>query len=142
MLGPILFTLYMLPLGHIIRQFGAIRYNLYADDIQLYVSFNPEETNKVSVLLKCLSSIKDWMANNFLQLNEDKTEVLIVAPDTTASKVVQLLGSLSSAVQSKLRNLGVIFDHNMLLDQHIKSLTCFFQLRNIAKLRAVGSLLR
>uniref|UniRef100_A0A8D0AHN1 Neural cell adhesion molecule L1.1-like n=1 Tax=Sander lucioperca TaxID=283035 RepID=A0A8D0AHN1_SANLU len=35
------------------------------------------------------------MTNNFLQLNEDKTEVLIVAPDTTASKVIQFLESLS-----------------------------------------------
>ena len=140
-LGPLLFALYMLPLGHIISQVGDISYHLYADDIQLYVSFEPEDTDKVLKLLRCFNLIKDWLANNFLQLNENKTEVIIVAPDPIVSKISRLLGSLSSAVQSKLKNLGVIFDNNMYLDQHIKSLTrtCFFQLRNIAKIRGAVS---
>ena len=51
------------------------------------------------------------------------------------------MGTLSTTVRSKLRNLGVIFDQQMHFDHHIKSLTrtCFFHLRNIAKLRSVVS---
>ena len=127
----------MLPLGHIISKFKGISYHCYVD-IQLYVSFKPDQTDKLTV---CLSAIKDWMTNNFLQLNADKTEVLIIASDSIVSKVAQCIGSLSSAVQSSLRNLGVIFDQAMYFDHHIKSLTrtCFFHLRNIAKLRSVVS---
>lgn len=45
----------------------------YADDILLYVDFKPDETDKLTVLHNCLMPIKDWMANNVLQLNADKT---------------------------------------------------------------------
>lgn len=41
-LGPILFPIYMLPIGHIIIKF---KYHCYADDIQLYVSFKPDDTD-------------------------------------------------------------------------------------------------
>ena len=42
---------------------------------------------------------------------------------------------------TSFRNLGVNFDQAMQLDTHIKSVTrtCFFHLRNIAKLRSVVS---
>jgi len=63
------------------------------------------------------------MANNFLQLNVDKTEALIIASDSIVSKVAQCIGSLSSNVWSKLL-LGVIFEafQAMYFDQLIKSL--------------------
>ena len=122
----------MLTLGHIICQFWDIRYHFYADD--MYVSFNPEETDKMLELLKCLTSVKDWLANNFLQLNEDKTKVVIVAPDTTASKVIQL----SSVIQSKLRNIALYLIITCILINISNHWPAhFFQLRNIVRLRAV-----
>ena len=59
-------------------------YHLYADDVQLYCSFKPNDYHKLSSLMKCLASIKQWVCNNYLQLNAEKTETLIAA-STAAS---------------------------------------------------------
>ncbi|XDV22173.1 hypothetical protein PO909_027128, partial [Leuciscus waleckii] len=69
--------------------------------------------------------VKSWLASNCLQLNSEKTETLIVAPDNKIPSILQHLGSLSLTVQSSLRNLGVWFDQSMSL--------------NIAKLRSILS---
>ncbi len=55
-LGPLLFTLYMLPLGYL---------HGYADDTQLYISSRPGETHQIEKLMECIVDIKNWMMSNF-----------------------------------------------------------------------------
>ncbi len=64
----ILFSLYMLPLGNIIRKYG-ISFHCYADDTQLYISKMPDEIKKISKLTECVKNVKDWITNHFLLLN-------------------------------------------------------------------------
>ncbi len=69
----------MLPLGDIIRKYG-ISFHCYADDTQLYISTRPDKTSKLPKLTECVKNFKDWMTNNFLLLNSDKTEILLIGP--------------------------------------------------------------
>uniref|UniRef100_A0A8P4GNX2 Reverse transcriptase domain-containing protein n=1 Tax=Dicentrarchus labrax TaxID=13489 RepID=A0A8P4GNX2_DICLA len=142
-LGPILFTLYMLPLGNIIRN-HSINFHCYADDTQLYLSIKPNEINQLSKLQTCLTDIKSWMTCNFLMLNSEKNEILVLGPKylrDSLSKDIVTLDGINLASSTTVRNLGVIFDQDLSFNSHIKqtSRTAFFHLRNIRKNRHILS---
>ncbi len=111
-LGPLLYTLYMLPLGNIIRKHG-VSFHCYADETQLYISLQPGETHQIEKVTECIVNIKNWMTSNFLLLNSEKTEVLIIGPKTpTCNNLEQCLTLDGCSVNSlsSVRNLGVLFD--------------------------------
>lgn len=135
-LGPMLFSLYMLPLGNIIRE-HYISFHSYADDTQLYISTEPNDTTAIKSITNCLLAINKWMNNNFLKLNEDKTEILIIGPKTKRETVIKNLGGLASWVKPEVTSLGVIIDSELNFNAHINKVTktSFFHLRNITKVR-------
>ncbi len=57
-LGPLVFSLYMLPLGGIIKNHG-VSFHCYADDIApLYISLRPDETYQFAKLTECVVDIE------------------------------------------------------------------------------------
>ena len=84
------------------------------------------------------------MTRNFLMLNTDKTEVIVLGPEHLRNKLtndVATLNGIALASSSSVKNLGVVFDQDMSFISHIKqtSRSAYFHLRNIAKIRHILS---
>ena len=70
-LGPILYSLYISPLGDIVRHHG-LDFHLYADDTQLYLAFRPftaEQQPSLARIEACVSHVDSWLVRNKLKLN-------------------------------------------------------------------------
>ena len=66
------------------------------------------------------------MTRNFLLLNSDKTEVLILGPKhlrDTLSNDITALDDIALASNETVRNLGVIFDPDLSFDLHLKQIS-------------------
>ena len=78
--GPILFSIYTLSLSTVLDKHN-LCHHFYADDTQIYLPFPPKCTGSYdeskSRLESCISDVRIWMANNFLKLNDSKSEFLI-----------------------------------------------------------------
>lgn len=56
----------------------------------------------------------------FLQLHPDKTEVLIIGPQSTADNIQQCIGPLAANIKKPSENLDVLFVHHMNFELHVK----------------------
>ncbi|XP_070182474.1 uncharacterized protein [Littorina saxatilis] len=75
-LGPVLFTMYIQPLGKVIKHHNVL-YHMFADDTQLQKSAHTKQfTELVQSIESCSDHIKQWMTVNKLKMNDDKTEIM------------------------------------------------------------------
>ena len=87
-LGLLLFPIYIQPLGALIEQ-HSIQYKFYADDLQVFYSFNYKIVDEaINKLESCAHEIYLWLLHNMLSLNADKSKQFLLGT-TTASQVPQ-----------------------------------------------------
>lgn len=151
-LGPILFILYTKDLEKIARRHG-LSIQLYADDSQLYFGFRPiqtdiEKKDMTTRISDCLSDIRDWMKNNFMKLNSDKTQMIILGTKSQLKKGSLLeidVGEEKSLTSSDgikgVKSLGVKIDENLNMRQQIAQVrqSCFYTISNLGRLKNVLS---
>ena len=141
--GPLFFSMYTCDIGSIIRKHD-IGYHLYADDVQLYVPFDPrmdsDSTRAVERLSSCIKDISTWMGENKLKLNNEKSEFFVAASTLNAKKIDSLSLRIGDDViqqSSKIRNLGVILDTTLSMSDHVRTIVknVNFHLRSIYRIR-------
>ena len=110
-LGPILFSLYITPLGDICRRHG-ILYHSYADDQQIYLSFKPVNGRGKQACIDALEShiqeICIWMRMNLLKLNNSKTEFIMVGTRQNLHKAGP--DTVVKVGEDEIQNVKVVHD--------------------------------
>ena len=94
--------------------------HFYADDTQVYTSFSVNNSStSITLISNCIADIGSWMQSNLLKLNESKTEVVLLGTKQQLRKLGNLeisVGNVNIKSCNKVRNLGVIFDSNMTME--------------------------
>ena len=127
-LGPILFVLYTQPLSQIPFNHSC-PHQFFADDTRLRKSCSPEHFDDTrNALQTCLSGIKDWMTENKLQLNADKTETMLFNFSKLMHPPAPL--SISQATlffSDTVRSLVFYLDKDLSVKEHINFIckNCF-----------------
>lgn len=139
-LGPVLFSIYLAPLANIMRRHG-IMFHLYADDSQLYLSFSPPSSAAALARMeRCIAEVRIWLARNFLQLNDGKTEILVIGSpfQLPHAQITHLtIGGMAVPVTQSARNLGTLLDSNCTLHSQVTAVckSAWFHLRSIGRIR-------
>ena len=142
-LGPNLYEDYTTAsLGDIFRKHGVL-FHIYADDSQIYLPFSPGEEEVVFQKLEaCFDEVRQWMATNWLQLNDGKTEFLIFGSKQNLASLKRNsinIGQceITSSKLNAVKCIGAYFDNIMKLEKQITFMckSAWYHLYQISKIR-------
>jgi hypothetical protein len=141
-LGPVLFNVYMAPLGKMLS-LREIQHQIYADDVLIYFVLDqrgpcPQE---LSIYQRVLDDVASWMLMSFLSINPCKTQALMVhcgrkqAP--TPPKLFMMGEPLDISTDGILKYLGVYVDSQLQLTKHIQTVckSAYYHLKIIRRVR-------
>ena len=140
-LGPILFSLYICPIGQIVSNFG-LAHQQYADDSQLYISLKGDNViDSIARLEACLDALRIWLCHNGLCLNPDKSESILFGTRQRL-RTFPVIPSIKISgndikLSDQITSLGVIMDSTLTFDAHVTALckACHFHLRSLRHIR-------
>ena len=116
----------------------------HADDTQLYISATLKNFHQsTEVVNVCTKALQSWLPQNGLRLNPEKSEVILVGTRFQLQKVDSVsvrVADCDIPLRTTMKNLGVIIDNRLSLDQHVDAIcrSTQFHIRALRHIR--GSL--
>ena len=141
-LGPVLFNIYIRSIYLCVQRLG-FKIHGYADDHQILKSFRYSSQSIVLTydLQRCFATIKSWMAQYFLQLNDPKTQICIFGSRRILNKIkirgVNFPSGTTIRFIPNVKSLGVYMDSLQNLRNQVLELKkkAFCIIRKINKVR-------
>nr|CAI5854689.1 unnamed protein product [Callosobruchus analis] len=141
-LGPVLFTLYVSDLNEVVKH---CKMHSYADDTQLYLSYNPAKVLEASLNLSSdLGNVCSWFNSNGLKVNPKKSVVITFKSKNStfhSNNVKFYIDGREIEHMTSVRNLGVLFDEHLTFHNHVSRAvqSAYAKLRTIYDFRNILS---
>ena len=139
-LGPVLFTLYTLPVLHVMCRHKC-GFHKFADDTELRKSALLCDIRLLTGRLEyCINEIKQWMIRNKLKLNDDKKEAMTVGTRLRSSISCGehlKVGDYEIPFKPFVISLGVFLDSSLTMSKQVSNLcrTAFLEIRRVDFIR-------
>ena len=136
-LGPLLFSLYTIPLSLVIGKHKRVKFHCYADDTQVCIHLSQKNSSAAfEKLNRCLDDIKEWMLSSKLKL-----KFIVFGSKRQREKLKGYFPSTILGIPlytaEWVKNLGVWFDSDFSLTKHVQNIckSCFAQLCDFRHVR-------
>ena len=108
--------------------------------IPAYLAFQPDQSEEAMKWHNaCVEDIRQWMENNFLKLNDSKTELIMFGTPKNVGKVVECTVVVGDAIilhSGSVRKIGAMLNPTLNMETHIISIkkrACYLQLCSLSK---------
>ena len=137
-LGPLLFTMYITPIGDFMRQ-NELNYQIYADDTLILSNLSQTDINsQINNITTKLYNLFQVFNEMKLKVNAEKTEIMLISSRKRKLQIneVQLADELLT-LKPKIVSLGVILDQHLSMSDHVNSVarSCYNELRKLYKIK-------
>ena len=89
-------------------------------------------------IVNCLNHIIEWSNAHYMKINPDKTEILLLCPNSLNNEVVirgVIYDGQCIRFSTEVKNVGVVLDRNLNMDKHINQVVshCYKILKDIGR---------